>query len=390
MSILATSGSYAAIAKIQVELGEAETRIDYYTLYNNGQDIEIGDLKVNKNDYGTPILYKAADMTEELNLMNDISQKAGAKVLLFLENGEYNFIVDKIAKINAEIVIIGRYSDSKPTLQPKLCWNLISGKLIFKNLHIDMSQINGASNATYLFNNASATESFNNLSIEDCEITEMQKNLFVTSSGNSLTFGINTIHLKNNRFLLNAPAKTGTTDTSIVLFNLGKTSNMDAFQKLTMDNNLIYNPVAIKGQIFGWTNGTAQSPDQQSIKVLLQNNTIINFVGANYHLKVYDAQSITIKKNAFYGDPSSALSSNLCAVYKAGSNPTFDVQENIAFGLAGSGKWVNFPSASTSRPSNPTTDQLTYLTENPFNATDFSTGDYSLKAPYTDYGMQNR
>lgn len=82
---------------------------------------------------------------------------------------------------------------------------------------------------------------------------------------------------------MNAPAKTGTTDTSIVLFNLGKTSNMDAFQKLTMDNNLIYNPVAIKGQIFGWTNGTAQSPDQQSIKVLLQNNTIINFVGANYH-----------------------------------------------------------------------------------------------------------
>ena len=329
-------------------------------------------------------------MTEELNLMNDISQKAGAKVLLFLENVQYNFIVDKIAKINAEIVIIGRYSDSKPTLQPKLCWNLISGKLIFKNLHIDMSQINGASNATYLFNNASATESFNNLSIEDCEITEMQKNLFVTSSGNSLTFGINTIHLKNNRFLLNAPAKTGTTDTSIVLFNLGKTSNMDAFQKLTMDNNLIYNAVAIKGQIFGWTNGTAQSPDQQSMKVLLQNNTIINFVGANYHLKVYDAQSISIKKNVFYGDPSSALSSNLCAVYKADSNPTFDVQENIAFGLAGSGKWVSFPSASTSRPSNPTTDQLTYLTENPFNATDFSTGDYSLKAPYTDYGMQNK
>ncbi len=389
VSILATSGAYAAIAKIQVELGEAETRIDYYTLYNNGQDIEIGDLKVNKNDYGTPILYKAADMTEELNLMNDISQKAGAKVLLFLENGEYNFIVDKIAKINAEIVIIGRYSDSKPTLQPKLCWNLISGKLIFKNLHIDMSQINGASNATYLFNNASATESFNNLSIEDCEITEMQKNLFVTSSG-SLTFGINTIHLKNNRFLLDAPAKTGDTDTSIVLFNLGRTSNMDAFQKLTMDNNLIYNAIAIKGQIFGWTNGTAQSPDQQSMKVLLQNNTIINLVGVNYHLKVYDAQSITIKKNAFYGDPSSAFSSNLCAVYKAGSNPTFDVQENIAFGLAGSGKWISFPSASTSRPSNPTTDQLTYLTENPFNATDFSTGDYSLKAPYTDYGMQNK
>ena len=39
VSILATSGAYAAIAKIQVELGEAETRIDYKAKFDNGESI---------------------------------------------------------------------------------------------------------------------------------------------------------------------------------------------------------------------------------------------------------------------------------------------------------------------------------------------------------------
>lgn len=379
IAVLATSGKYAMIAKIKVKVGESA--VDYYELYEANKDIIVGgNITINKSTHGEAILYTAENMTEDTDIRNDIHQKGNQKIVIFLEkSSDWKYISSAIVKIEGDVVIIGRNPNEKPVLQPKLCWNLAANSLILKNINLDLTNINGDSNATYMFNNANATADFNNLIIEDCEVSNMQRNLFVPA-GAKMKNGINNISIQNNRFLLTMEDP----NYNIVFFNLGATTNLNAYKNVTFHNNIIYRNKAGKGQLIGWTNSTVPSPDSQETIVTVTNNSIINFVGSNYYLKFYDAASLTITQNVFYADPACTLASTLCAIYKTGSNPTFNVKDNLTSGLAGENKWAGFWNNSTAKPSN--SDIQTYVSENPFNTPDFSNGDFSLKSEYQGYG----
>lgn len=96
-----------------------------------------------------------------------------------MEKGAYDFNTPSIAEITGTVVIIGRYSDSKPILKPELLWKLKSGKLIFKNIQLDLTKIDASGgNNKYMFCNADATADFEDFVFEDCEITNIQKNFY--------------------------------------------------------------------------------------------------------------------------------------------------------------------------------------------------------------------
>ena len=373
IAVLATSGKYAMIAKIQVKVIDTPQSKDFYTEYNTNGNITIGNVSITKGA-NEAILLDGSDESAS-NIRNLIHQKT-EQTVIFLEKGAYDFNTPSIAEITGTVVIIGRYSDSKPILKPELLWKLKSGKLIFKNIQLDLTKIDASGgNNKYMFCNADATADFEDFVFEDCEITNIQKNFYYN---NVATYTIKNIYAKNSRFQLN------TTVDGILIFNIYKTTHLDAMQMFTFENNIVYNKTSVAGQILSWDNKIVQTPDQQQIKVSFCNNSIVNYVGKNYHLKFYDATKMTISKNIFYADPNMNSDATMCGIYKTESTPEFDVKDNIAYGLTETNKWNSF--GATVKPTNPIEEQLLRLTNSPFTSMDLDKGIFIPDNAYTGFG----
>ncbi len=373
IAVLATSGKYAMIAKIQVKVIDTPQSKDFYTEYNTNGNITIGNVSITKGA-NEAILLDGSDESAS-NIRNLIHQKT-EQTVIFLEKGAYDFNTPSIAEITGTVVIIGRYSDSKPILKPELLWKLKSGKLIFKNIQLDLTKIDASGgNNKYMFCNADATADFEDFVFEDCEITNIQKNFYYN---NVATYTIKNIYAKNSRFQLN------TTVEGFLIFNIYKTRPLDAMQMFTFENNIVYNKTSVAGQILSWDNKIVQTPDQQQIKVSFCNNSIVNYVGKNYHLKFYDATKMTISKNIFYADPNMNSDATMCGIYKTESTPEFDVKDNIAYGLTETNKWNSF--GATVKPTNPIEEQLLRLTNSPFTSMDLDKGIFIPDNAYTGFG----
>ena len=373
IAVLATSGKYAMIAKIQVKVIDTPQSKDFYTEYNTNGNITIGNVSITKGA-NEAILLDGSDESAS-NIRNLIHQKT-EQTVIFLEKGAYDFNTPSIAEITGTVVIIGRYSDSKPILKPELLWKLKSGKLIFKNIQLDLTKIDASGgNNKYMFCNADATADFEDFILEDCEITNIQKNFYYN---NVAAYTIKNIYAKNSRFQLN------TTADGVLIFNIYNTTHLDAMQMFTFENNIVYNKTSVIGQILSWNNNIVQSPDQQQIEVSFCNNTIVNYVGKNYHLKFYDTKKITISKNIFYADPNMNSDATMCGIYKTESTPEFDVKDNIAYGLTETNKWNSF--GATVKPTNPIEEQLLRLTNSPFTSMDLDKGIFILDNAYTGFG----
>lgn len=373
IAVLATSGKYAMIAKIQVKVIDTPQSKDFYTEYNTNGNITIGNVSITKGA-NEAILLDGSDESAS-NIRNLIHQKT-EQTVIFLEKGAYDFNTPSIAEITGTVVIIGRYSDSKPILKPELLWKLKSGKLIFKNIQLDLTKIDASGgNNKYMFCNADATADFEDFVLEDCEITNIQKNFYYN---NVAAYTIKNIYAKNSRFQLN------TTADGVLIFNIYNTTHLDTMQMFTFENNIVYNKTSVIGQILSWNNNTVQSPDQQQIEVSFCNNTIVNYVGKNYHLKFYDTKKITISKNIFYADPNMSSDATMCGIYKKESTPEFDVKDNIAYGLTETNKWNSF--GATVKPTNPIEEQLLRLTNSPFTSMDLDKGIFIPDNAYTGFG----
>ena len=257
IAVLATSGKYAMIAKIQVKVIDTPQSKDFYTEYNTNGNITIGNVSITKGA-NEAILLDGSDESAS-NIRNLIHQKT-EQTVIFLEKGAYDFNTPSIAEITGTVVIIGRYSDSKPILKPELLWKLKSGKLIFKNIQLDLTKIDASGgNNKYMFCNADATADFEDFILEDCEITNIQKNFYYN---NVAAYTIKNIYAKNSRFQLN------TTADGVLIFNIYNTTHLDAMQMFTFENNIVYNKTSVIGQILSWNNNIVQSPDQQQIELL--------------------------------------------------------------------------------------------------------------------------
>ncbi|NCC09376.1 MAG: hypothetical protein EOM31_02540 [Bacteroidia bacterium] len=347
LAILATSGSYACIAKIQVEVGSVTpqpTRTDYYESYEKGDNLVVGGVTINKAMMAD---YTVETLTAENGTL-DITDKIhnlSTPTLLFLEGDQALYTISGGVKaITQPVIIIGRYADEKPTLQSEFCMKLVAGKLILKNISVDMTKIDGGSNKGYLFNNANATANFENLVFEDCLFTHVIKPIYNAAKYDS---GITSISIKNTQIGCQLAAES---TVNIALINLYNTTTLDAYPEVVFQNNVVYNKTAMKGQLFVWADANSPTPaNEKEVGVTISNNTFVNFVGANIFCKFYQKAAVTLKNNLFYADATGATLNSSALYAFLGTTPaaTVDVANNVVYDLKEARKWSTYHSKSS-------------------------------------------
>ena len=372
VSILATSGAYAAITKIQVELGEAETRIDYKARFDNGESITIGDATFDKNTYPDAEVVEL-DGTET-SLDNYINNSNKTRILFLTGNSD--FTTANPVNLNNTIIIIGKYSDSKPVIKPSRVWKTVSGNLFIKNIHLDMNEF--TTDGQYFNNsNTSSATNFTALIIDECKISNVGNPIYQDTAKDKLN-GINTIIINRTRIMVNADNK--------ALIHLYTTKNLAPYEKFTFTNNIVYNKTPCTGQILNW--GLQTEFTEGNLTAIISNNTIINIAGYNPYFR-HNKGSLTMTKNIFYVDSSLAKNSNLYTYVGNNTHPvnvtTVDVKDNIVYGLASSNKWYNYHSNCDA---NAKVDPyvLTPYSTAPLTITDAENGIFDLAADMEGYG----
>ena len=304
VAILATSGKYAMIAKIQVSI---KNRTDYKAMFEAGE-LQIGEETLNPENYTSKVI--------DSNTTSDISSELGASegTILFL-TGTGTFTISSNKAISAPIIIVGQYPDERPNLEfgETAYLSLKSGKLLLKNINIK------ARAANYLFNSpANGDATFTNLTIEDCKMTNITKAMYYVSA---TTVGIGNITFKNSLFEF---VNTG----NIAFFNTTKTAKPSIFGKLVLENNIIYHKTSVNPiQIFNWAIETSTT-DEGTMTVNIKNNSFINIKGSYIFIKANKA-NINYTNNIFCVSSESTLTSYLYELKDAGS--TVNTTDNILY-----------------------------------------------------------
>ena len=372
VSILATSGAYAAIAKIQVELGEAETRIDYKAKFDNGESITIGDITFDKNTYPDAEVVELDGTEPELDSYINNSKKV--KILFLTGNNDFTTI--NPVNLNNTIIIIGKYSDSKPVIKPSRVWKTVSGNIFIKNIHLDMSSF--TTDGQYFNNsNTSSATDFTALIIDECKISDVKNPIYQDTAKDNLN-GINTIIINRTRIMVNADNK--------ALIHLYTTKNLAPYKKFAFTNNIVYSKTPYVGQILNW--GLQTDFTEGNLTAIISNNTVINIAGNNPYFR-HNKGSLTMTKNIFYVDSSFAKNSNLYTYVGNDTHPvsvtTVDVKDNIVYGLTSNSKWYNYHSnCDASAKVDPYV--LTPHATAPMTITDVENGIFVLATDMDGYG----
>ena len=353
VAILATSGKYAMIAKIQVSI---KNRTDYKAMFEAGE-LQIGEETLNPENYTSKVI--------DSNTTSDISSELGASegTILFL-TGAGTFTISSNKAISAPIIIVGQYPDERPNLEfgETAYLSLKSGKLLLKNINIK------ARAANYLFNSpANGDATFTNLTIEDCKMTNITKAMYYVSA---TTVGIGNITFKNSLFEF---VNTG----NIAFFNTTKTAKPSIFGKLVLENNIIYHKTSVNPiQIFNWAIETSTT-DEGTMTVNIKNNSFINIKGSYIFIKANKA-NINYTNNIFCVSSESTLTSYLYELKDAGS--TVNTTDNILYDAKVN--W-NYANSDVCKPANNTLPKESTI---PFTEIDCINGVFTKDPAYINNG----
>ena len=166
------------IAKIQVSI---KNRTDYKADFDNGKDITIGGITINNQIYSDADIQILDATDADVALDTYFSATMSKPVILFLTGTAHNFTTTGVKSISNDVIIIGRYDDEQVTLRPANCWKSCKGKLLLKNIKIDLSDLDGvASNTGYFINNAGVASSgdFTDICFDNCLIANVLKPIY--------------------------------------------------------------------------------------------------------------------------------------------------------------------------------------------------------------------
>lgn len=281
----------------------------------------------------------------------------------------------------SNLVVIGRYSNSKPTVKFGTNLNVNgAGSIIFKNVKIDMS----AKDGTYMIGKSgsiSTETKISNFIFEDCEMILPKNGSLLYWSANVY---VSNAVLRNN--IIRIPL---TANSAVHLLPFGNAPQ--ATQKVVIENNLIYTNSAeyySTGNLLALKNGGSV---QDNINVSIKNNTLVN-IGANPLVLMYKGTNQTIE-----------FSGNFCIFNTTGATPslfTFNGANNSAAPSPYTGtftyadnhysyngitfKFLNsgvFPSGFEPQPSEDFPSVIS-----PFDVCKQDTGEFRLKSAYASYG----
>ncbi len=346
-----------------------------YEKYSAGEDIVIAGRVYNKSEYGEATLLTADN--EDVNIREKIHRKTG---VFFLDcKGTGKFITTSIAEIQNKIVLIGNDEAGFATVAPNLCWKLMAGELVMKNIAFDMVNLDASeNNDKYAFNNANATADFERLHFDDCKIKNVQLPLLYISNPANM---IKSIKMCNSSVQMIATAANN------MFMNLYKTTKLDVSNEIVFTNNIVYSENAVAFQLVSYDQNVAQSGTVWKGALNITNNTFYNVPAKNGYVKFYQLANIDYSRNIYYADPTyNASASYMIILYsenQTGDNCKFD--DNVAFGME-SGK--NWDIAHSNSKYKPAPNRLKKLESTPFQMADPATGTFIPVDAYKAYGAQ--
>ena len=313
--------------------------------------------------------------TADVNLITestDISS-AGVYFIDFSDKTKKVTVSGKDGSGHSELVIIGRYSDSKPTveLSTYLSMKGPGTGFVFKNVKLD-----GSGLGNYMFN-LNGTNDISHFVIEDCEIeTSADKALGYFSAAGSIGKFI----LKSNKFHMNV---SGASKTGVHVLNIAASVQMDKTSEFTVQNNVIYADYVTTGGLIN----NAATASSSTATVDVSNNTFVNYLGVNAYVVMNNAATIGIDKNLIWSEAFSS-SAYFLRLNLSGNSVTFNLGDNCIYRNGATGSWVYISSAGYMPTNYEASPTVTMASSDPFadGTFDLENGIFIPGSSYSGYG----
>lgn len=353
---------------------------DYYTF-----GVEIDGVRYDKDSEGAQLLEVPADAAENVTL------PVAAGGVYFVDDQSVDYAVGTFSSqgVTKDLVIIGRRADKKTEIKVTHYWALRnpSGKLIFKNVKIDFSGVDG----NYMFNAATSKEGdkggMDMFVFEDCELI-FSKKAFVSMYNADADACIGNIVFRNCKLHYTGSE---VTVNFITLQKIG--AGLNKFRSFVFENNMLYTESAatVSFSLF-FQDNTSTSGSLENLNIVCRNNTFVNIVSSGSKGGLFNVEkfgSFLFSKNVLWSTNTDKYSMVLRVMNDyntAGSWPTVTMaaDDNVAWGTKGYKLWSN--AAGTFYPEGADKLVFTVASEDPLSVCDFANGRFVVAPAYAGFG----
>lgn len=355
---------------------------DYYTY-----GVEINGVRYDQNTEGAKIFEVKPDAAEDAILA------VGSGGIVFVDDKSETYDAMAPASgqgISKDLVIIGRYADSKPVFKIPKYWALrnVGGIVAFKNLKVDASVLTD----NYLFNATNATGGLETLVFEDCEITF--EKIFLTMASAAESTGIGNIIFRNCKLRFTG----GGTNYSFITLKTIE-SGLDKFKSLVFENNIIYSTKGDAGPaitLFLQDNATtAMGGSLSNLAITCTNNTFVDFISyggslvGSAYFYVGKIGSVNFSKNILCASATKWISV-MRVLYDYNTNAPWpqinlDRTENKVYGATGWKLYFDTAGTGSYKPDG-VANSYTKLNDDPLSVNDPANGRFVVASEYAGYG----
>lgn len=349
-SEVASVGNTTAAAPVTAET-------DYYQDYQDGKDIALGDLTINKTVYPEAQLLKPSELTAAI---------ITAGGLIFVDNSDaadLSFTISGASINMGDIVLIGRYPEraqatiSGPELRCKY-------NAAFKNLHI------AASGNYNLFTTTNATYD-PTLHVEDCTVDAAYN--VVYDSHNTQNF--KSVYFGNSIVKMTVANKP---------FYSTKAKDAHTQQLIRLDNNVFYAETPLQNYLIN-CGDRSQAFLTTRLQVEVTNNTIYNIYQPNIMIRAYVLAGLTVTKNVGYYTGVTAKN-YLTGVYDTAGFTADKAEVTYNYLYTAPVSDTNFWSAKHTGSYTPANNQMGDGVEAPFSSMDAAKGYFPVDASVVKTG----
>ena len=265
------------------------TEIDYYYNYQEGIDVTIGDLVVNKATYPDAKLLKPSEITADV-------LKAGG--LIFVDNSDTDNLAQTVEGTSLRVgqtatgditILIGRYAEraqAELTLPEVRCEKNVA----FKNLCLS---INAGVSYNFTTSNAAIDPS---LYIVDCTIEGM---------GRYMIYDVNPSKCFKKIFLDNSIVKYPTLTNQPSVYAMQTATSGEsaktsfAQENFTFTNNVFYHDAPLQAHVINLGSNNAFFQTTR-LSVTVTGNTLYNLYQPNVLIRAYVLSSLDVSRNVGY------------------------------------------------------------------------------------------
>ena len=366
-------GMYWAVAKVKVR--EAVTSY-FNQVYDQGGDITVGNVTINKATYSDGKLLSTDDATISADGVYFIPQGVEAVI----SSTDFNKLVLISDNPKGEPVVVDNTNLFNAT---GTAGEFIAQNVIFKNEKNPFMQID----ATGI--------TLKNLVLDGCKVTIASgKNFLNAFKGDDNSIG--NIYLEGNRFAFNQTADYQASR----LFNFSGTfENVLYSRNLSADvsiiNNVFYsttNNYTINATILFLGNNDTAGIYNAANTVTIENNTFINFLCASQSMVRGRIEgAVTFRNLLLWSNSATARNTTLLNVHS--KTPSVITFENLLKFDKGEDITINYWSGTP--PSGYTAEKVNAASSDPFDVSagatfDLENGVFIPTAEYANYGAQQR